>query len=186
MRCTGMKRGSPFEDVLKDLDRVLLRFSVFLIQTDACTVASLLDKSVRNGAKYMKDQRRFERYNIDVHARIELITSCGKRKVIESHVANLSAVGGFFPHVKSLPLVQLLKVDIFLPFERPNPSLEEHQLITMTVTGQVVRSGSSGTAVAFAEEYRLTSCKIFKRAKETKNSILKKRAEGGVPCGKGK
>jgi hypothetical protein len=145
---------------------------VFLIRTEACAAAALLVKRVRNGAKVMKDQRRFERHNIDVTARIEPITSRRKRKVIESHVANLSAVGGFFPDVKSLPR-QLLKIDIFLPFERPNPSGEEHELITMTVTGQVVRSGSSGTAIAFTEEYRLTSQKICKGAKETKNSILK-------------
>ena len=116
----------------------------------------------------MKDQRRFERHDIDVTARIELITSRRKRKVIESHVANLSAVGGFFLDVKSLPLGQLLKVDIFLLFERPNPSLEEHELITMTVTGQVVRSGSSGTAIAFTEEYRLTSQKICKGRRKRK------------------
>lgn len=115
----------------------------------------------------MKDQRRFERYNIDVPSRIELIASRRKRKVIESHVGDLSAVGGFFPHVKSLPLPQLLKVDIFLPFERPNSSLEEHELITITVTGQVVRSGSSGTAIAFTEEYRLTSRKICKGGKDS-------------------
>lgn len=119
----------------------------------------------------MKDQRRFERYDIDVASRIEFITSRRKRKVIESHVVDLSAVGGFLPHVKSLPLTQLLKVDIFLPFVRSNSSLEEHELITMTVTGQVVRSGSSGTAITFTEEYLFTSRMICKGAEETKNSI---------------
>lgn len=111
----------------------------------------------------------FERYDIDVPARIELITSRGRRKMIESHVVDLSAVGGLFSDVKSLPLAQLLQVNIFFPFKRPNSSPKEHELITMTVTGQVVRSGLSGTAISFTGEYRLTSRTICKGTKETKN-----------------
>ncbi|MBA4422448.1 MAG: hypothetical protein C0390_05005 [Syntrophus sp. (in: bacteria)] len=160
-----MKRESPSEDGLTDLDRVPERFSAFLIRTDACA-AALLFKRVRNRAKVMKNRRRFKRYDIDAPVQIELIQSRRKQKVIESHVVDLSAVGGFFPDVKSLPLGQLLKVDIFLPFEGPNPSVEKHDLITMTVTGQVVRSGSSGTAIAFTEEYGLTSRTICKGAEE--------------------
>jgi hypothetical protein len=122
----------------------------------------------------MKDQRRFERYPIDVPARIELIGSRRKRKVIESHVDDLSAVGGFFPDAKSLPVGQLLRVDIFLPFERPNLPGEEYELTIVTVTGHTIRSGPSGTAIAFTEEYRLASRKICKGAKETKMSVPKK------------
>jgi hypothetical protein len=110
----------------------------------------------------MKDQRRFERYPIDVPARIELIGSRRKRKVIESHVDDLSAVGGFFPDAKSLPVGQLLKVEISLPFERPNLRPEEYELTIVTVTGHAIRSGPSGTAIAFTEDYRLTSRKMSK------------------------
>jgi hypothetical protein len=123
----------------------------------------------------MKDQRRFERYPIDVPARIELIGSRRKRKVIESHVDDLSAVGGFFPDAKSLPVGQLLKVEICLPFERPNLPPEEYELTIVTVTGHAIRSGPSGTAIAFTEEYGLTSRKISKGVKGTKMSVLKKK-----------
>jgi hypothetical protein len=79
------------------------------------------------------------------------------------------------PDAKSLPVGQLLKVEIFLPFERPNLPPEEYELTIVTVTGHAIRSGPSGTAIAFTEEYGLTSRKISKGVKGTKMSVLKKR-----------
>jgi len=125
----------------------------------------------------MNNRRKFERYPVDAPARITLIGSRGKAKTIDSHIDDLSAVGGFFPDAKSLPVGQRLEVDIFLPFERSNFLPGEYDLITMTVTGDAIRSGPSGTAVAFNDEYRLASRKICAGMNETVKGDLKKKKD---------
>jgi len=106
------------------------------------------------------DTRRFDRIEIEVPARIEIIESRKKRKPIESYVSNLSASGAFFPALKSIPLGKQVKVDIFLLFEGQHPVNEEHDMVVLSVTAVVIRSDHAGTAVAFAEDYRMTSSRI--------------------------
>jgi len=109
----------------------------------------------------MKNNRRFERFDIDAPVQIELIQSHRKLKVIETYISNLSAVGGFLPELKSLPVGQMLRADIYFLFEGPNPSCKEgYELVTITVTGHVVRSGPTGTGIAFNEDYGVSSRRI--------------------------
>jgi hypothetical protein len=109
----------------------------------------------------MQDTRKFERFGIDAPVRIELIQSGRKWKVIETYISDLSAVGGFLPELQSLPVGQMLKADIYFLFEGPNPSCQEgYELVTITVTGHVVRSGSAGTGIAFDEDYGVSSRRI--------------------------
>ena len=109
----------------------------------------------------MKNIRKFERFDIDAPVRIELIQSRRKRKVIKTYISYLSAVGGFLPELQSLPVGQMLRADIFFFFEGPNPSCQEgYELVTITVTGHVVRSGSTGTGIAFNEDYGVSSRRI--------------------------
>jgi hypothetical protein len=110
----------------------------------------------------MKDtRRRFERFDIHAPVQIELIESRRNWKVIEMDISDLSAVGAFLPELKSLPVGQLLKADIYFLFEGPDPSCQEgYELVTITVTGRVVRSGSTGTGIAFNEDYGVSSRRI--------------------------
>jgi hypothetical protein len=121
------------------------------------------------------DKRRFDRHPIDAPARMTLIGSRGRRKKIDSYIGDLSAVGGFFPDAISLPVGQRVEVDILLPFERPNLPPGEYELIIMTVTGHAIRSGPSGTAVAFTEDYRLVSRNTCTGAKQKARRDLKKK-----------
>ena len=109
----------------------------------------------------MNDTRRFERFDIDAPVRIELIQSRRKRKMIETYISDLSAVGAFLSELKSLPVGQMLKANIYFFFEGQNPSCQEgYELITMTVNGRVIRSGSTGSGIAFDEDYRVSSRRI--------------------------
>lgn len=120
-----------------------------------------LVKDIEEGFKCMKNTRRFERFDIGVPVRIELIQSRRKRKVIKTYISDLSAIGVFLPELKSLPVGQMLRADIYFLFEGPNPSCQEgYELVTMTVTGRVVRSGSTGTGIAFNEDYGVSSRRI--------------------------
>lgn len=120
-----------------------------------------LVEGMEEGFKSMKDTRRFEGVDIDAPVQIELIQPCRKRKVIKTYISDLSAAGAFLPELKSLPVGQILKADIYFLFEGPNPSCQEgYELVTMTVTGRVVRSGSTGTGIAFNEDYGVSSRRI--------------------------
>jgi hypothetical protein len=111
----------------------------------------------------MDESRRFKRFGIDVPVQIELIQSRRKRKVIETYVSNLSAVGAFLHELKFLPVGQRLKADIYFLFDGPNPFCKEgYELIMMTVNGSVVRSGPNGTGIIFDDDYRLSSRRIVK------------------------
>ena len=106
------------------------------------------------------DARRFQPVDIDAPARIEFIQS-RKRKIMETGVSNISAAGAFFPALKSISPGKQVKVEIFLLFGRIDVPYEQDELITISTTAVVTRSSHSGTAVAFAEDYRMTSSQIF-------------------------
>ena len=109
----------------------------------------------------MTESRRFQRTGIKAPIRIEFIQGRGKWKIISTNVSNLSAVGAFLPELKSRPVGQGFRADIYFLMEGPNPFCKEgYELITMTVNGHVVRSGPGGTALVFNDGGRLSSRKI--------------------------
>lgn len=105
----------------------------------------------------MKDLRSFQRFVVDAPTKVELLHTRRKRKIYESRLSELSATGAFFPSLRNLPVGQPVKVDIHFLFEGPGPSVEGYELVTMTVTGRIMRSDLSGTAVDFAGDYLLSS-----------------------------
>jgi len=104
-----------------------------------------------------KEARRFERYSVEVPARVELLRSKRKNKVLFLKTLNLSATGAFFPDLKSIPVGTIMKVEYYLSFENPNAVESAHEMVVTTVTGEVVRSDRSGTAVRFAEDYQMST-----------------------------
>jgi hypothetical protein len=115
----------------------------------------------------MDEFRRFERFNLDVPARIELLQARGKRRIVETRISDVSATGGFVDELKSLPLGQAIRAEIYFLFEDPEPEGKAgRELITMIVTGSIVRSGKSGTAVNFDDNIRFESRRIDETADE--------------------
>ena len=106
------------------------------------------------------DARRFQRVDIEAPARIEF-TQSRKRRMMETRVSNISAAGAFFPALKSILPGKQVKVEIFLLFDRIDVPDEQDELITLSASAVVTRSSHSGTAVAFAEDYRMTSSRIL-------------------------
>ncbi len=115
----------------------------------------------------MHNARRFQRVDIEVPARIEVIESRNRRKIIQSYISNLSAVGAFFPALNSIAVAQRVQIDVFLLFDGHKSFNGGHELVKLAVTGYVSRSESTGTAVAFDNDYQITSSRLCDGQVET-------------------
>jgi hypothetical protein len=108
-----------------------------------------------------KDTRRFKRIDIEAPAKVEIIESRKKQISLDTYVSNLSASGAFFPSLKSVTPGRQIKVGIFLLFEGVHTPGKETELIEISVSAVVTRSDHFGTAVAFGEDYSMTSSQIY-------------------------
>ena len=103
----------------------------------------------------MGETRNFERYPVEVPARVELLRSRRKNKVLSLKTCNLSALGAFFPEWQPISVGIPVKAEFYLVFENQHANEVVRDLVVMTVEGTVVRTDSSGTAVSFAENYEM-------------------------------
>jgi len=103
----------------------------------------------------MGETRGFERYPIEVPARVELLLSPRKSRVLFLKTCNLSATGAFFPEWQSIPVGSLVKVEYYLFFENRDDNETTHDTVVTTVTARVVRCDRFGTAVHFGADYQM-------------------------------
>jgi hypothetical protein len=111
--------------------------------------------------KFTRESRRFERYPVEVPARVELIRSRRKNRILFLKTCNLSASGAFFPEWRFIPVGTLMNVEYYLLFEDPDTAESNHYIVVTTVTGKVIRSDASGTAVCFEENYQQRTCRCL-------------------------
>jgi len=105
--------------------------------------------------EFMGETRRFERYPVEVPARVELTRARRKDKVIFLNTYNLSASGAYFPEWQSIPVGSPIKAELYLFFENQQAVETIHDMVVMNVRGKVIRSDDVGTAVSFAENYQI-------------------------------
>jgi len=111
--------------------------------------------------EFLRDERKFERFPIEVPARVELLHCKRKDRIIFTQTLDLSATGAFFPELEGLRLGNMVKIDLYLVFEDPDATDDVHDMVAMTVTGKVIRSEASGTAICFEEDYDVSTRKLF-------------------------
>jgi len=106
----------------------------------------------------MTEKRRFERFNICVPARIEVVSREEQKEVFELETCNLSAEGIYFDSGKPLVGGSQVKIEIFLKFEELMTPADPDGTLVITATGRVVRTGPEGTAIRFNEDYDFMTC----------------------------
>jgi hypothetical protein len=110
----------------------------------------------------MKDKRKFERFEINVPARIEIPGQDGCTIKVDLETHDLSAGGTFIELGKPLPEGCAVKIDIVLSFEELKTDADPSGSLILSTTGQVVRSGADGVAIRFNEDYEFkTRLDIF-------------------------
>jgi hypothetical protein len=95
----------------------------------------------------------FERYDIEVPARIEFI-SANEARSFFLRTASISAREVFFHTDEPLPENLQVSLDLILNFIRPGKS---GRTILINVTGTVAKSDLSGMTIALNEDYHITN-----------------------------
>jgi hypothetical protein len=114
------------------------------------------------GCGQMKDKRKFERFEINVPARIEIPEQDGRTIKFDLETHDLSAGGTFIKLEKPLSEGCAVKIDIVLSFEELKTAADPCGSLILSTTGYVVRSGANGVAIRFNEDYEFkTHLDIF-------------------------
>jgi hypothetical protein len=102
----------------------------------------------------MKEKRRLERFSFEVPAKIEAFLSDDSKETLDLPTSNICAGGAYFHTAKVLPEGTRVKMDLALPLDRLK-ELVSYSRVQVKVNGTVLRSGSTGMAIGFDEDYRI-------------------------------
>ena len=105
----------------------------------------------------MEERREFERFDLELHARVEVETPGGKMAPFSLKTSNISAGGAFFPTAKPLSKGTKVQLNLILVVEKLK-KLTGSQC-NIKVKGTVVRSEEDGMAIRFQRDYDITSTK---------------------------
>ena len=104
----------------------------------------------------MTDKRRLERFDLELPATIELLTSDQEKSLVNLLTTNISSGGAYFYTPQPLPKGTQVKIDLVLPLDKLRKLKDEHKQAYIKVTGTVLRSESEGMAICFEEDYQIT------------------------------
>jgi hypothetical protein len=109
----------------------------------------------------MDEKRKFERFNINVPARIEIITQEGQKEKYDLETCNLSAEGVYLKFGRPLLEGSQVNNEIFLTFEELKTPANPNGTLIIATTGRVLRSEPEGTAIRFNKDYDIMTCLDF-------------------------
>ena len=101
------------------------------------------------------ERRRLERFELQVPAKIEVLSSPDTASLLELLTKDICAGGAYFPTKTALAAGTKVKLDILLPVRNVSaPGDNTRGLIK--VNGTVIRSGPAGMAIGFDTGYLIT------------------------------
>jgi len=101
------------------------------------------------------ERRRLERFELQVPAKIEVLSSPDTASLLELLTKDICAGGAYFPTKTALAAGTKVKMDILLPVRNVSaPGDNTRGLIK--VNGTVIRSGPAGMAIGFDTGYLIT------------------------------
>ena len=101
------------------------------------------------------ERRRLERFDLQVPAKIEVLSSTDTVPVTELLTRDICAGGAYFPTKAALPPGTKVKLDILLPVRNVS-AISDNTRGLIKVNGTVIRSGLAGMAIGFDEGYLIT------------------------------
>jgi hypothetical protein len=102
----------------------------------------------------MKERRKLERFSFEVPAQIEGVIAGKGKEVLDLSTSDICAGGAFFRTTNPLPKGTRVKMELILPLDRLK-ELVGHKRVQVKVNGTVLRSGSTGMAICFSEDYQI-------------------------------
>jgi len=109
----------------------------------------------------MDEKRKFERFDISVPARIEIIDQEGEREKYKLETSDLSAEGIYLKPGRPLQEGSQVSIEVFLNFEELRCPADPDGSLIIAATGRVLRSGNEGTAIHFNNDYEIKTCFDF-------------------------
>jgi hypothetical protein len=103
----------------------------------------------------MKEKRELERFDVELPATIEFLTSDQEKSLLNLLTTNICSGGAFFHTTQPLPQGTQVKIDLVLPLDELRKLKKEHKKAFIKVTGEVRRTESEGMAICFDEDYQL-------------------------------
>ena len=97
----------------------------------------------------MTDKRKLERFDLELPATIELLTSDQEKSLLNLLTTNICSGGAYFHTTQPLPEGTQVKIDLVLPLDKLRKLKDEHKQAYIKVTGTVLRSKSEGMAIFF-------------------------------------
>jgi hypothetical protein len=101
----------------------------------------------------MDEKRKFERFNINVPARVEIIIRGEVREKYDLETIDLSAEGTYLKSGRPLQEGSQVGIEIFLDFDELKCPDDPGGSLIITATGRVLRSGYEGMVIHFNEDY---------------------------------
>ena len=103
------------------------------------------------------NNRKAERFDLDLNVNIVVSQSIDHRDVIAAHTKNVSSEGAYLD--VSIPLKEGtgVKLELFLTMERLLKLIGENHKVKVKVEGEVVRSDSAGMAIKFNRRYKIST-----------------------------
>jgi hypothetical protein len=101
------------------------------------------------------ERRRLERFDLQVPAKIEVLSSADTVPITELLTRDICAGGAYFPTKAPLPSGTKVKLDILLPLRNVS-AISDNTRGLIKVNGTVIRSGLAGMAIGFDEGYLIT------------------------------
>jgi hypothetical protein len=101
------------------------------------------------------ERRRLERFDLEVPAKIEVLSSADMVPMTELLTKDICAGGAYFPTKTALPPGTKVKLDILLPL-RSVTVISDNTRGLIKVNGTVIRSGPAGMAIGFDGGYLIT------------------------------
>lgn len=99
------------------------------------------------------ERRKFERSDLNVTGRLEIISQDSEIKKYDFETSNLSAEGTCLKFGRLLREGSPVRVEIFLDFEEMRSPADPNGTLIIAATGIVLRSGYEGTAIHFNHDY---------------------------------
>jgi hypothetical protein len=103
----------------------------------------------------MTDKRTLERFDLELPATIELLTSDQEKSLVNLLTTNICSGGAYFHTRQPLPEGTQVKIDLVLPLDKLKKLKDDCKQAYIKATGTVLRSESEGMAMSFDEDYQL-------------------------------
>jgi len=104
----------------------------------------------------MKERREYERFQLALPSRLELVTSV-KKEIFDAQTRDISASGAFLLTAENLSEGTRCRLELTVPSNKIKELTGAQSLIK--VEGKIVRSTSEGVAICFDGECQIMSLK---------------------------